>query len=322
MPLKLITAPVGEPLDLTTVKQHLRVDFTDDDILIAGEITAARQWCEQFQQRAYMTQTWELWLDAFPDGRPPSSLYALYSHPPVSYKDFLDHIQIPLPPLQTVAYVKYYITDGTLLTMDPLTYFVDTVSEPGRVCLNYMIPWPMTVLRPENGVVIRFTAGYGTPTAAAYTTALGVVNADLKFTSKLSGATGNQVSISYVNPGVNNTISVTVTGAAIVVTLGYAGGVITSTGTQVKLAIEASAAANALVSVTYPVGSTGAGVVTALSPVNLSGGIDTIPANIKQAILLIIGDLYKNRETSAEKASQAVLMSAENLLWQNRVFSR
>ena len=169
MALKLITPPTSEPVSLQEAKTHLRVDYSDQDIEISSLISAARSYCEQFQHRAYVSQQWQLVLDSFPDGRPPSSLYALYSHAPVSYRDFKDHIIIPLAPVISIDSVKYYLTDNTEMTMTPSTqYFVDNVSEPGRICLPYMVPWPMTVLRPENGVIINFTAGYSPVTACPF----------------------------------------------------------------------------------------------------------------------------------------------------------
>jgi len=163
MALKLITGPAVEPVSIDDAKTHLRVDYSDQDAEITRLISTARTICEMYQHKAYINQTWQLTLDSFPDGRPPSSLYALYSHAPVSYQDFKDHIVIPISPLVTVNSVKYYITDNTETIMTPGTaYFVDNQNEPGRIALPYMIPWPMVILRPENGVIINFTSGYGT----------------------------------------------------------------------------------------------------------------------------------------------------------------
>lgn len=139
MALKLITAPTEEPVSLDEAKAQLRVDGADEDNFITSLIKVAREYCEGFQNRAYVTQTWDLWLDTWPD------------------KEF---IKIPLSPLQLVASVKYYDTENTEHTMDTADYFVDDKNEPGRVVLAYNKSWPSTTLRPANGVVIRFTVGY------------------------------------------------------------------------------------------------------------------------------------------------------------------
>lgn len=56
-----------------------RVPVSLEDTLLSGFITAARQYSEGFQNRAFITQTWELALDDWPGT-----------------------IQVPLPPLQLV----------------------------------------------------------------------------------------------------------------------------------------------------------------------------------------------------------------------------
>lgn len=140
MALTLVTGPAVEPISLDEAKKHLRVDITDDDTLIENLIASARRYCEKFQSRAYITQTWELWLDEWPEE---------------------NYIEIPLPPLQSVASVKYYDTDGAEHILDASDYFVDMKSEPGRIVLAYGSTWPSTTLRPANGVVVQFNAGYG-----------------------------------------------------------------------------------------------------------------------------------------------------------------
>jgi phage conserved hypothetical protein, phiE125 gp8 family len=138
--LVLTTPPAAEPVSLPEAKAHLRVDAADDDSLITALITAAREYCEAFQNRAYVTQAWQLWLDAWPEG---------------------SEIRIPRPPLQAVNGVKYYGADNTEYVLPPADYFVDTRSEPGRIVLAYGKSWPSVTLRPANAVCVEFVAGYG-----------------------------------------------------------------------------------------------------------------------------------------------------------------
>ncbi len=60
----LETPPQSEPITLADTKQHLRIDHDDDDELITALISAARQHAETFTDRAFMPQTWYLYLDA------------------------------------------------------------------------------------------------------------------------------------------------------------------------------------------------------------------------------------------------------------------
>lgn len=109
---------------------------------------------------------------------------------------------------------------------------------------------------------------------AALTTALSSTNRDLTFTSKLRGREGDLISVKYTDPAGNSqALAVSVTGKAINVSLATSGaGAITSTAAEIKAAIEASSAANALVAITYPASNNGSGVVTAMTQTFLSGG--------------------------------------------------
>jgi uncharacterized phiE125 gp8 family phage protein len=113
-----------------------------EDDYILSLITTAREYCEDYQHRALATQTWELVLDKFPTNK--------------------DYIELPLPPLKSVTSVKYIDYAGVSATMTASTsgYFVDTDSEPGRVCLSYCINWPTFTEYPYGAVHIRFVAGH------------------------------------------------------------------------------------------------------------------------------------------------------------------
>lgn len=121
--------------------------------------------------------------------------------------------------------------------------------------------------------------------AAALSTALAGANNDLDFTAKVKGTSGNSITIALVDPGVETaTESVAVVGSAITVTLRSVSSVL-STAAQVKAAIEASAAAAALVTVANKSGNDGTGNVIALAATALSGGVDgTIGLSWEQRI--------------------------------------
>lgn len=138
--LKLVVPPEIEPVTLQEANAHIVEENQDSLIRVSELIVAAREYCERFQERQYITATWELWLDSWPSR---------------------EYISIPRPPLQTVLSVKYFGSDGKEHVMKETDYITDPISEPGRIVLNHNKSWPSCALRPVNGIAIRFVAGYG-----------------------------------------------------------------------------------------------------------------------------------------------------------------
>lgn len=146
---QLVTPPSQEPVTLAEAKTHLRVEVDTEDALISGLIASARQWAENETNRALVTQTWRLWLDAFPSFLPSTPRA---------------EIVLPNPPLATVTAIAYTASDGTSLTLDPSLYTLDKATEPGRVMPAWGTNWPST-RDVANAVSVTYTAGYGDPAA-------------------------------------------------------------------------------------------------------------------------------------------------------------
>jgi uncharacterized phiE125 gp8 family phage protein len=181
--VQLIHGPAVEPLSLDEAKLHVRQDSTADDDLITTLIQAAREYCEDFCHRAFVTQTWQLLLDHFPGVADHNQGYADLGVmgdaalgiglPPVGYTFAYQSevyfragaLILPKPPLQSVYFIKYIDTDGTLQTLDPSLYQVDTASEPARVAPAANNNWPLTLLSIRapvlNAVQIQFVCGFG-----------------------------------------------------------------------------------------------------------------------------------------------------------------
>lgn len=138
MALRIVTAPITEPISLSEMKNFSRIDVDDDVDTMLSMITAARQEAEKITRRQLITATWELRLDAFPET-----------------------IYLPMPPLQSVTSVKYLDYSGTEKTLVLNTdYLVDSYSEPARITPCYGQVWPVTY-PVVNAVRIVFIAGYG-----------------------------------------------------------------------------------------------------------------------------------------------------------------
>lgn len=108
---------------------------------------------------------------------------------------------------------------------------------------------------------------------ASLTTALAGGDNDMVYTAVATGPGGNAITVEYIDPGADGAISVAVNGTVIAVTLAYGLGAVTSAAADVKLAIDDTPAAAALVTVANAAADTGAGLVTAMAATPLAGGV-------------------------------------------------
>ena len=136
MPTKVITAPTYEPISAADVAEYIRVDdLAQDELLLEGMITAARQYLEQYLSRPIATQTLEEALTG-------------WANPIV-----LDSS------LQSVTSIKYLDLNGVEQTLASNQYLVDTYSEPAQITPAYNVEYPELYAVPNN-VKIRYVAGY------------------------------------------------------------------------------------------------------------------------------------------------------------------
>jgi len=142
MSLNLKTPPAVEPVSLDEVKNHLRLDLTDtsEDALIQTYIESARDWCEGYNGRVFITQTWEYFLDDVPNMP----------------------LEFPVVPLVQVNSITLTDNDGTITTIDPVNYVVDAKSRPGRIAFTDGYAWPGVQLVPLSGLKIEADCGIGT----------------------------------------------------------------------------------------------------------------------------------------------------------------
>lgn len=145
--LTRIVAPTIWPVSLQTAKDHARIEYHEDDELIELYIKQVTALCESRTQRALLTQTWELSLDAFPCARGWVNGTRAYE------------IRLPNPPLASVTSIKYDDGDNVEQTLATTEYVVDSASEPGRVIPAYGKTWPSVYPEP-NSVRIRYVCGY------------------------------------------------------------------------------------------------------------------------------------------------------------------
>lgn len=113
--------------------------------LLTAIIQAAREYVEDYCRRALLTQTWDYYLQEWPED---------------------DFIRLPFGNLASVESVSWKDTDGTETTLTVTDdYMVETNGEDcGRIVLPYGESWPSGSLFPSQPIKIRFVCGW---TAAA-----------------------------------------------------------------------------------------------------------------------------------------------------------
>lgn len=162
--LRVVKPPVNPAADLQTVKRHLRIDHDEDDALIAGYITAATAWVEQYLGRTLVaTQLMQSigeqpYAAAWPMLPTPFLILPLaLSWPPQQNQPY----RILRAPLISIDSMELADPDSrSQTTISPAQYGLDINSEPSRVWLDNVMP-----LQRRQSLLITFTAGYGTDTA-------------------------------------------------------------------------------------------------------------------------------------------------------------
>lgn len=144
MALVLTSGPASEPVTLSEAKAHLRIDGSNEDVLLTSLILTSRLHVEAALGLALINQTWMLVLDRWPaDG---------------------GGVDIPIQPLQAVTAVRVRDTSSAATVIAPTQYLVDIVSKPPRLVWNNAAP-------PEpgrfaNGIEIDLSTGFGATAAA------------------------------------------------------------------------------------------------------------------------------------------------------------
>lgn len=132
--LKRTIAPQEYPVSVDEAVRFARITDRSDDNLVESLIASATASAEQVTNSRFITQTWELKLDAFDD-----------------------EIQL-LQPLQSVTSISYVDPNGVTQTLATSVYTTDTVE--GKVYTAYNQTWP-AVRDIPNAITITFVVGYG-----------------------------------------------------------------------------------------------------------------------------------------------------------------
>jgi uncharacterized phiE125 gp8 family phage protein len=159
--LVVVTPPASEPITVSDLITHLRLDADTDETEMEAYIQLAREWCENYTGRAFVNRTLRLSLDGLSDV--DDALWEGWKIGPDMTLKKRD-IKLPKPPLVSVTSVTTYDDADVPVVFSAASYYVDNAAEPGRVVLRTGSTWP-TALRVGNAVEIVYVAGYGAATS-------------------------------------------------------------------------------------------------------------------------------------------------------------
>lgn len=137
--IEIVTPPAAEPLTLSEVKAHCRVEHNDDDTLIARLIQTAVDFTDVngILGKAMISQTWGEWIAPNPST-----------------------VLLSLGEVQSVSAIKFYDTDNALQTATLSDFFV--LGTKGRTIIRPKPSkaWPTTFDR-DDAIKIEYVIGFG-----------------------------------------------------------------------------------------------------------------------------------------------------------------
>lgn len=143
--LRVVVPPYAEPVHLTAMKSHCRIDASDDDDLVRSMVGAARSAVEAATaakfQRSIVPVVAKYQID-------------LYSPPRARV------LELPRAPLVSVISITYTDTNGNAQTFSADNYSADTARS--QIVLAWGINWPVTQIG-YGAMTVTFWAGIATP---------------------------------------------------------------------------------------------------------------------------------------------------------------
>ena len=138
MALQLRAGPAQEPVSLLEAKDFMRLDGSEDDVLVSTLITAARIHIETTLGKILITQNWSYFLDKWPQSK-------------TTY--------LPIDPIQTIEEVRFHDAQGSYEVIPVEDYSTDIISNHPRI--RFHGAKPVNATSHFNQLEIRFVAGFG-----------------------------------------------------------------------------------------------------------------------------------------------------------------
>ena len=137
--IELLTAPTVEPISIAEYKEHMRIEHSDDDALIAGLINVATNYLDVTGMlgKAMITQTW------------------------CEYVDFhATTVHLSITPVQSVTSIQYYDVNNVLQTDTLSNYYIIGTKGYKTIYPKSGFSWPVTFKR-DDAIKITYVVGYG-----------------------------------------------------------------------------------------------------------------------------------------------------------------
>lgn len=146
---RTVSSGTPEPVTVDELRNHIKSDTDDDDIVLDGFLAAARRAIEEEYATALVPQTCVLRLDCFP------------------YDGCYGDIELRIAHVTAITSIEYVDTNGATQTLSGSNYTADIYSTPARIRPAFGTSWPST-REQTNAVTVTFAAGYANPTEVPF----------------------------------------------------------------------------------------------------------------------------------------------------------
>ncbi len=165
-----LTPPIQEPVTIAEAKAFARIEFPDDDAIVADLISQAREYVETAVSRTVAPRVRQVFFQGFLTSGGYFNRFIRSIGPNPWWLPTAQGImQVRQPPLQGMMNIQYVDpSSGNYLEIYSNQIIVST-GTPGRVMPQYGAVWP--IARPQiDAVSFTFVAGYGLtpPTIQTY----------------------------------------------------------------------------------------------------------------------------------------------------------
>lgn len=190
-----LVQPAQEPVALEDAQNYLRLDpgFTSDNALISSLITAAREWCEAYCERAFVFQTKRLLMDYFPGyidfklaGQRVSSPFVSGSNAVLVGIRYA--IALPWPQVRQIVTFQYQDENGNVQTLTPgIDCIQDLDSQPARLMPLFGTMWPVARV-VANAVQVDYVTGFWGQIPVQMTNGSAVLTSSFNFLTRDVGS--------------------------------------------------------------------------------------------------------------------------------------